>query len=114
MANDLNVTSIPIFDRPADYAESFAAGTGAVDLTARPDDMPQQAAQWVDAFNEGATSQEAVVTTIRGKTLTALIPAGHSYRFLTPCTALEAGSGADVSFTVYWWKVPGTKNSAAS
>lgn len=96
--------------RAADHAKSFAAGFSSTDLTAISG-LPTHAAQLVDVFNAGAATENAVVVTARGVTLTVPLAAGERYPIEVPIITLSV-SGADVSAVAYWWMQAGdTLNS---
>lgn len=93
-------------DRPADNARSFAAGVGAVDLTAITK-LPNFGPQMTEVHNaNAAASQSAVLTLDDNTTFTVVLAPNETRVIRTGVKALQA-SGADVSFACYWWIAPG-------
>jgi hypothetical protein len=110
VADTLNVPSIPIGGLVANRSESFAAGAGATDLTARSG-KPNHAAQMVDFYNDGLTTQNVVCVTWSGSTLTVPLGPGMPYTPKEAVASVDAATGASISWTAYWWKVPGSKDN---
>jgi hypothetical protein len=110
MSDRLNVASIPIGELVANRSESFAAGAGATDLTARPG-KPNHAAQCVDFYNDADATQNIVCVTWSGATLTVPLGPRAGYTPKEAVASVSASTGANISWTAYWWKVPGSKDN---
>lgn len=94
--------STVLLNRDADTSLSVAAGFSSTDLTTQTG-KPNHAAQIVDVHNAGTTTQNAVVITEKGTTLTKPLSPGQQYSFPVPIATLSV-SGANVSAVAYWWK----------
>ena len=111
MADTLSVPTFPIGDRVSTHEKSFAAGAGATNLTTQSG-KPNHAAQCVDFYNDALVTQNVVCTSFSGTVLTVPLGPGMPYTPKCAVASVDVTTGAGISWTAYWWKIPGSKDNA--
>jgi len=86
---------------------TFGEGYGQTTLdNINTGSMPQFAPQVVEFTNSNAAAQSALFRTEDGVDRTIVVPPGRTRKVTSPVARLNAGGGANISATAYWWDVP--------
>lgn len=94
-------------NRSADLAKSFAAGLGAIDLTAVTK-FPTFGPQLVEVHNANAAASQNALLTLEDNTTLTVVLAPNESRYVRVAVKAFQVSGADVSAIGYWWNGPGS------